>query len=237
VPELGEDHVDIWGAITVLVRRYYLTLPIAAIALVLGWSYASGIAPEYHASATIVIVGPTAVATKDAPQPTNPFQALGTATIAAAIQIDASSANSKQQLLKAGDSTNVSVAAVTRTPIMNITATSATPARAAATVTRLISIIQADLAARQRPYDPNVANQVTAQVLQPAQLAAADVSSKHKTQAVAVAVSVVLAVLLTLLIDGMLASRSRGRGRNASSFEPADFEDDGAVRRTSVVKS
>jgi hypothetical protein len=231
--------VDIWGAITVLARRYYLTLPIAAITLVLGWSYAGGIAPEYHASATVVLIGPTAVGTKDAPLPANPFAALGTATIAATIQIDAGQPVSLNQLIAAGDTTNIAVTPVTRTPILNLSATSESPARAAATVSKLISIIQTNLAARQRPYVPNIVNQVTAQVLAPAQLSGADVKSKHKAQAIAAGVAVVLAVLLTLVIDGILTSRARTRKKrgNATTFEASDFDEDEAIHRAPVVKS
>lgn len=226
--------MDIWGAILILVRRYYLTLPIAAIAIALGWTYTRDIAPEYHASGTLVLLGPTAVVTKDVPQPANPFAQLGTATVGAAIQLDVTSPSSLQELISSGNSTNFSVTPITRTPLITVSATSASPAQAASTVTRLFSIIQADLAARQRAYVPHTINQDTAQVLATARVSAADTKSKHKAEAIVAGVAVIVAVLLTLIIDGILVRRSRKRD---AMFAAPDLDDEVAIQRPSVVKS
>ena len=227
--------MDVWGAITVLVRRFYLTVPIVGIALVLGSLYASKTAPEYHGSASVVMIGPTAVVAKDVPQPVNPYATLGTATVVAAIQIDASSVQSLTQIVQAGNSTNFSIVQNGKTPILDIATTSRSPRQALSTATQLISIIQADLATRQQPYTSVKANQVTLQVLSPATVGGADKSAKKKALTIAIGIAVVLGILITLLVDGILRSRSRGR-RDGPIWEPPMLEREPADHRTSVVK-
>lgn len=225
--------MDIWGAITVLARRFYLTVPLTAIAVVLAWLYAGSVAPEYHASASMVMIGPTAVVTKDVPQPINPYATLGISTIAAALQIDASGPRSVQQILQAGNTTNFSVSGRTRSSIIDITATSKSPRQAVSTAAQLMSIMQTNLAARQQPYAPNKANQVTVQALSAPGLAAKDTSAKKKAEAVAIGAAIAISILLTLFIDSILRTRSRRRGRRSWV---APTIDESAVQRTPVVR-
>jgi capsular polysaccharide biosynthesis protein len=227
--------VDVWGAITVLVRRYYLTVPIIAIALVLGWVYANKTPAEYHASAAVVVIGPAAAVSKDVPQPVNPYTTVGTATVLATIQIDAGSEQSLQQLQRAGLSTNFTVVQNGKTPIIDITATSRSPQQALATTTRLISIIQADLETRQHPYAPNKANQITAPVLSPSVLGALDKSAKKKALTVAIGLGIVFGIMLTLIIDGILRARQRRRDTQTDWAAPV-LDREPADNRTAVVK-
>jgi hypothetical protein len=224
--------VDIWGAITVLVRRYYVTVPVAAIALVFAWIYAGSVAPEYHASASLIMIGPTAQVVKDVPQPVNPYASLGTATVASALGTDVTTPQSLQQVVQAGNSTNFSVSERGRAPILDITTTSKSPRQAVTTATQVISIIQTTLAARQQPYAPNKANQITVQVLSSPALAAIDTKSRTKAKAVAIGVAIAISVLLTLLIDGILRARSRHEGRRfwiAPSIEESTTQRPGHV--------
>jgi hypothetical protein len=231
--------VDIWGAILVLARRYYLTVPAIAIAVGLAVNYANSVVPEYHASAAVVLIGPTAVSTKDAPQPVNPFVSLGTATIAATLEIDATSSYAAQQVARAHNSFNYSVNGSSRGgPILSVQAQSQSPQRAVATTAQVISILQASLSARQKPYAPNVANQMTLQVLSPPQLGAKDTSAKQKALAIAVGAGIAIAVLLTLIVDSMLAARSR-RKKGAADWDdgaPATSDDESPSARTQVVR-
>ena len=227
--------MDVWGAITVLVRRYYLTVPIIAIALVLGWLYASKTPAEYHASASVVVIGPAAAVSKDVPQPVNPYATIGTATVVATIQIDAGSEQSLQQLARLHDSTNFTVAQNGKTPIIDITATSRSPQQALDTTNHLISIIQADLATRQHPYAPNKANQITAPVLSPSVLGALDKSAKKKALTIAIGVGAVLGIMVTLVIDGILRARQRRRDAK-TDWEAPVLDREPADNRTTVVK-
>jgi hypothetical protein len=230
---LGTD-VDMWGAIIVLARRFYVTVPAIAIAVALAWTYAGSTKPEYHATASVVLIGPTAQVAKDVPQVVNPYAALGTATIATALSIDASNSQSLTQIIQAGNATNFSVAENGRGPILDIIATSQAPQRAVSTATQLVSILQNTLADRQKPYAPNRANQITLQVLSPPGLAAKDTSAKKKAEAVSIGVALAIAIFLSLLIDAILRSRSRQRGRR--SWEAPTMDAEPSLQRTSVVR-
>ncbi len=83
--------MDVWGAILVLIRRFYLTVPIAALTLLGGYAYARGVAPEYHATSSVLFLGPTATTTTDKnapPPPANPYTNMNLATLLTTLQID-----------------------------------------------------------------------------------------------------------------------------------------------------
>src|SRR5690348_16439366 len=71
----GGANVDIWGAILVLARRFYITVPLAAASLIGAYTMSSSVQPEYSATASVVLIGPTAPpADKNAPPaPVNPY--------------------------------------------------------------------------------------------------------------------------------------------------------------------
>jgi len=229
--------VDVWGAILVLARRFYITVPLLALAVGGAYMYTRGIAPEYHSTASIVLIGPTAPTDKAAPPPVNPYVTLGTATVATTIQLDTASAQTLSQIAAAGNSTNFTVSGVSRTSIVTIEATAKTPHQATSTANQLVSIIKADLATRQKPYAPNPADQITVQVLSPAQVATADTTSRTKSEAIMIGVALVIAILLTLVIDAILNSRQRRR-TPAHAADPLSGELTAEKQqRTTVVRS
>jgi len=228
--------VDIWGAILVLARRFYITVPLAAASLIGAYTLTHSIAPEYHASSSVVLIGPTAVEDKANPAPVNPFAQLGTTTVAATVQLDLSNASSVAQIQAAHNSTNYSATAVSRTPIITLSATSKDPRQAVSTSNQLISILRADLAARQRPFTAQPTQQVTVQVLSAAELATVDTASRTKAEAVAMGVAVVLTIIIVLIIDAVLASRRR-RHRAATGRNAALDDAPAPQQRTTVVRS
>ena len=233
---MGGHHVDFWGAITVLARRYYLAVPLAALTIGLGYLFAHGVAPEYHATASLVLIGPTAPVNKDAPPPVNPYvDSLGTGTTASLLQIDTGDPQAVQQVTAAGNSTNYSVTADSRSPFLTITTTASTPRVALSTATQLVSIIQTDLAAIQAPYTTNRANQITALPAGGGGLATADTSSRTKALAVAIGVAIVLTALVTLLIDSILVRRARRR--DDAAWRTTTRTETEPQHRTPVVRS
>jgi capsular polysaccharide biosynthesis protein len=208
--------LDIWGAITVLVRRYYFSVPLLALGFVLAYTYTQNIKPEYHASASVLLVGPTAVVSKDVPQPINPYASLGAGTVAAAVELDMTTTETLNEIRAAGNSTQFSVnnftaSTITLFPIISIATTADTPQRAVSTANQIVTIIQAHLAARQKPYVPAANQQITAQVISDARGASTDATSKKKARYVAIGVGLVGSIVLTLLGDAMLKARARRR--------------------------
>jgi capsular polysaccharide biosynthesis protein len=228
--------VDIWGAILVLARRFYITVPLAAASLIGAYAMASSVQPEYNATASVVLLGPTAPAPDRtaAPAPVNPYVSMSAATLTAAIQVSLTSTDSLAKLQAQHLSTNFSVTNVNRSTVIAFTATSSDPRQAAATANQLVNLMRSELSARQQPYTKNVSEQVTLQPLSTAAVAAPDTSSRTKAEAIAMGAAIVVTILLVLIIDAILASRKRRRDVTSHA---RTISSDAAQERTPVVRS
>ena len=221
--------MTLWAGIAVVVRRFYLTVPLVAVAIGLAWLYTSSTPPEYNAAASMLIVGPTAHVATDVPHPVNPYTSLGTATIVTAMQIDAGSAQSLDAIRRAGNTTKFTVAEEGTKPIVDIVATSRSSRQAMSTAAQLSSMIQTSLAARQHAYAPNLRNQVTVQTMAPPAIEATVGNGKRKAQWVAIAVAVIVAMVGVMAIDGRLRRRSDRSRDDGSDPDGADVVPGGQV--------
>jgi capsular polysaccharide biosynthesis protein len=231
--------VDVWGAILVLIRRFYLTVPIAALTMFGGYSYAHGVAPEYHATSSIVILGPTAGAStaKDAPPaPANPYATMSLTTLLTALQIDVTNAQSMAAITAAGGTGDFSMNVVNRSSIVLITATSENARQAVNTAGEVVNLVKADLANRQKPYTTQQQYQVTAQVIGVPALQPVDTKSRTRAEAIALGAAIVTTIILVLVIDAMLERRARQRRRRERSA-PEDELETANERRSPVVRS
>jgi hypothetical protein len=226
---------DVWQAILVLVRRFYLTAPIIAVVVGAAYLMVQTTPREYTATTSLVLLRPSAappVAGAPAQASSNPYVLLGPNGFAGMLQDDAGDANVRSRLLAAGDSVNYTVAASKSTmysvatsgptPILMITATDSNSRRALATVAELAAIMRADVVTRQKPYGTDVSQQITAQPLGNPTIARDKTPALRKAEWIAVSAAVVLAILLILAVDTWLQRRHRndgapGNGRHSST--------------------
>lgn len=232
--------MDVWGAILVLIRRFYLTVPIAALTMFGGYAFARGVAPEYHATSSIVFLGPTAGATNDRnapPPPANPYATMSLSTLLTTLQIDATSQQSLSAIVAAGGTTNFSVGTVNKSSVVSINATATDPKQALATAGEVINLIRADLANRQRPYTTNQAYWATAQVIGAPALQAPDTKSRTRAEAIALGTAIVVTIIIVLIVDAMLDKRARQRRRRERNAAADDeLESSTGQHRTPVVR-
>jgi len=232
--------VDVWGAILVLVRRFYITVPLAAISIVGGYLLTHKTLPEYHAQASIILLPPTAqpaTQTNAPPPPVNTYVTLGTGTLAAAVEIDLSSTKTLNQIVSAGNTTNFSVSGVDKTSILEIDVTASSAQQAISTAGQVVALMQADIVARQTPYTTKTAEQITAQVVGAPQLQGVDTNARTRAEAIAIGAALVVTILSVLIIDAVLASRARNRRRSRLGPNPLDDEASREQQRTTVVRS
>jgi hypothetical protein len=231
--------VDVWGAILVLIRRFYLTVPIAALTMFGGYSYAHGVAPEYHATSSFVLISPTAPATNDKnapPPPANPYANMSLATLLTALEIDAQNAQSVAAITAAGGTANFTMNVVNRSSIVAITATSEDARQAVNTAGEVINLVKADLANRQKPYTTQEQYQVTAQVVGAPALQAVDTKGRTRAEAISLGAAIVFTIIIVLVIDAMLERRSRQRRRRERNTPGDELETD-TGSRAPVVRS
>jgi hypothetical protein len=229
--------VDVWGAIRVLVRRFYITVPLAAITLLLAFMFTHRIAPEYHATGSFVLMGPTAQpAPKNVPPPPiNPYAQMGTNTVATTLQIDVNTNATKTAIMDAGNTNDYTVGGVGKTAILQVTATSKNAHQALSTVAQVMTMMRNDLVNRQSRYTKDPTQQITAQVIASPQLQSPDSTTKIRAEVIAMGAAVILTIILVLVIDSMMVSGER-RHRIEDQGSQLSLED--ATRaRTSVVRS
>lgn len=228
--------VDVWGAIRVLVRRFYVTVPLMALTLLLGYSFTHKVAPEYHATGSFVLMGPTAPAPpKNAPPPpVNPYVPMGTNTVATTLQLDATSNTAHNTVASAGNTSNYTVAGVGKTAIQQVTATSKNAQQALSTVAQVMTMMRDDLINRQSHYTKDPTQQITAQMVANPQLQSPDTKTRIRAEVIAMVSAVILSIILVLVIDALLTGGERRRldakGRELSL-------EDATRARTSAVRS
>lgn len=228
--------MDVWGAIKVLAYRYYVVIPLCAITMLCGYLFANKVQAEYHASAEVVLIGPTGPSDSKNPPPANPYVSLGTSTTASVIQLHMYDIPSQQQVLAAGNSTDYTLSVASRSPIIDVTSVAATPQIAVSTANQLVGMIQADLANIQKSYTTNKLYQITSIVAASSTVATEDHSSRTKALAIALGVAFVVSALLTLLFDSIMVSRKR-RASEARWVDDSLARDTEPAQRTPVVRS
>ena len=199
-----------WEGTVALVRRFYVTVPLVAVAAVGGTFYIDSISPEYHGSAAVVLLGPTAPANPAVPAPANPYVHFGSIAMANTLQVDMADPRTSAEISGAGNSTDFTVTVDGRSSILTIATTAATRARALSTANQLVSIIQADVTSLQSAYGTDTTKQITTRVLSAGAVSAADSRAQGRARLITVSAFVVLAIIVSLMIDRKIRRRREG---------------------------
>jgi len=221
--------MDIWQVLTIGVRRWRLTLPLAIVALTASWMFSGTIAPVYRAEGSLLYLPPSAsvvdvaslVATNPASpgfDPTvgevieqrNPFAgSLRSAVLAGELYI--ASNDVELALHSRGLSTKYSAVSDSRNAVLYISAEASSANVAIDTVDEVISIARNDLSSRQESFGVDPIERVTAQTVTQDQLAVIDLGGRTRVRAILLLLSASLAFGAAVLLEGFIEHRSRKR--------------------------
>lgn len=219
--------MDFWEFLRILLRRWYVVVPVLLVAAGLGVTLPERVPPTYTATGTMLVVGPNDGAT----EVDNPFRAVGLGGNAEALAILAGDKASKSAVESAGLSTAYSVEQVSlNSPTLVVEAEAGSPEAATETVDFLIDEISTRFEALQAgaAVEPPAFLQV--QRLSGEAVPAAVYTGRLRTLLLIAVVGVVTAAMAALAVEGWARrsgrrpSRLRRPRRRARRREPRETD-------------
>ncbi|HEX3647397.1 MAG TPA: hypothetical protein VHV49_03160 [Pseudonocardiaceae bacterium] len=241
--------MDFWKTMGVLLRRWYVSVPVFVLSVVLAGGVFFAVPTEYESTGTIVLTPPTdggIVATnpKQATGPGNPllgFEGSLTITTQLLIQSLSSPIVQDQIAAKGGVSTYQAGDGGTGGPFVVIIADAPTKAVAQRTVDLALKYAANELDTRQKDLDAPRSTFIGTQVVVDPTPAQTKLGTKVRAGGVALALGVVISLGAAFAIESVMVGRRRrqaelDRDGELASEPLADVEDDEADDRTAVTQ-
>lgn len=206
--------MDFYSLIRTLLRRWYVVLPVVALAAIVTMRSLDAIEPEYEASGTLLLLGPhqRVIGPEREIVSRNPYSEFtaSLSTTAGAIRIALTQDVVRDELSERGLSTDYSLSVGSEIPSLEISATSDDPQVAVDTVNALFGAVSTELATRQDAVGVPPEDRIAAQTL----VAPAGADEKNVARNRALTSLVVLGILATvsvaLLTDTLVARLRAG---------------------------
>ncbi|MCS7481288.1 hypothetical protein ACFFQW_09500 [Umezawaea endophytica] len=229
-----------WKTIVVLLRRWYVAVPVFVVTLGLAAGTYAAVPMRYESTGTVVLTSPAEGASSEATKQrglTNPFLAFDMSLgVSAAIIIQSLSTESVQKSLGADgeDTTYVISGAEIGGPFINVVAESTSEAEAKATVTRVLERVQKDLADRQAALQAPPGTFIKVEtVIQPTK---PEPQRGGKLRATGAAVVLGFAAMLTVVygLESRAQAKRKKKGKDDKGKAdgpppPPDDDDDQAI--------
>lgn len=244
--------MDFWKTIGVLLRRWYVSVPVLVVSLVLGGGVFLKTPTQYEATGTMVLTAPTAgsnvaIDPSKATGPGNPlldFEGSLTITTQLLIQSLSSPAVQQQIATEGGASTFQAGDGETGGPFVVIIADGKSPAQAELTVNLALKYAQNELDARQKNLNAPPSTFIGTQSVVSPTTATTKISGKLKTGGIALVGGIVLSLAVAYGIESW-SSRRRRRADDDDDLiddEPlvhddADDDDDESAAPTKKMRA
>lgn len=217
--------VDLWQTVRVLLRRWYVVVPLALLTGFAARTVAQGVQPGYTISAVAIVLPPSQarVATEKGIEvlPVNPYLSFSgsTQTATKALAIAASGADFRQTLPRQSAVANYSVEVPPREPLLTVDVESRDPAAALSAASDVLEGLRTLLAEQQPAVRPE--QELSLDVLSPPAVSAVD-NSKLRAAVVTLVVGLLLAVAAAVSVEGLSVHRARRRRAHAPGARPSD---------------
>jgi capsular polysaccharide biosynthesis protein len=203
--------MDFWELITVMARRWYVTVPILALTAVLAVTMPARVEPTYQASGTVVLVEPAGNAAD-----LNPIASAGLDANANALATIATLPDAQADVGAAGLSTQYSVES--DGSVVVIEASGATPEEAAETVQFVEQLLTERLDRQQENVGAPVDSYLTVVPLIADPVAVPVYDDQRRVRILVVVAGVLLAALAAVAVEGLAVRRRTRTG--ASRRQP-----------------
>lgn len=198
--------MDLWMMVRAVLRRFYVFVPVAFLTAVLAFTLSGTVAPEYTSSGSGILVGPRSATLGDGEEvELNPYLNLSSSMsiMAQVLQRVISGPATKAVIRSEGLSTKYVIAVERRSPIVSVTATSASAVVSRDTVARIVELMQRDLAERQGAS----AAQITLEPLAEPATALPSTKGAQRLRLMVLAGGLAVAVGAAVLVDTFGARR------------------------------
>jgi len=212
--------VDLWDFFKVLVRRWYLTVPLLAVTAFMASNAAKGVEPTYTASVSGVFLEPAVALPADQLSP-NPWAQAGVGTTASAVVDSIMNPVAQSAVVADGFSGEYTVLLASRSVLFTVYAPAPTPEEATATLNHIIDLLQEDLQEKQSQYNVPDDQQILIQITSGKSLVTTR-DGLQRVVAVVAGLGVVATATFVIIVDSILTRRSRRKGEPAESDEADD---------------
>lgn len=230
--------VGVFGIAGVLLKWWFVVLPLVGLSLFLAQTTTDSIQPEYTADVSMIVVGSSEVLAIDPEtgdieiEDVNPLIALGTTlnTVASILALGMLDDAVLTTLDDEGLSTAVEVTVADRSPILTFEVTDRSREVAGDTADRMIELVQGDLERRQDELGAPDANRLFVQPIKTTTLGGADFGGRSRVRIAFAAVGVGLSCTVAYLLEALVQGRRRrkairlagsGEGRERDPTGPA----------------
>lgn len=241
--------MDLWEAVVVAFRRWYILVPAFVIGVFLALQLAESVAPVHEASATVqyipantdVLVDPDNVevdpedvgdplaesealaAERDAERSAalaNPYSDLR--SLAIAVELTATSESFARRLAESGLDADFEMTTDPRQPVLYITTMSNSPDVALDTLDELIAFTEEESTKRQSDVGVDTPYHVTPDLLRQDESTTIDMTSRTRARLLLLVVAAVGSVAVAVLVEVLSTSLKRRReGGDDEPVEPA----------------
>ena len=233
--------MDIWESAKIVVRRWYITVPILGIFLAAAFFLGGQIDPEYRASASMVILPRNteevvAFGAPGGPTSTNPLDYLGGQTTLTALQLTLDTDETREGLAAAGFSPAYTISVDTQDPLMLVEVLDRDAIVAQSTVDELVFRVQEELDALQAAVGAPASELLEIQVLGQTQVPTEDYGARLRMRLILLVVGAMLASGAALLADAWATGRAkRDRGEDDVDDDRIDEPDDGSDQQATLT--
>jgi hypothetical protein len=229
--------MDFWKTMGVLLRRWYVSVPIFVLCVVLGGGVFIAVPTQYESTGTIVLTAPVSggfVATnpQNSQGPGNPLLDFeGSLTITSQLLVQSlSSATTQNEIAKLGGASTFQAGdGGTGGPFVVVIADAKSRQQAEKTVTLALDHASTELDQRQKAAQAPPSTYIGTQVVVAATPATTKLGGKVKAGGVALAGGIVVSLAAAFAVDSIMANRRRrpsDRDRSDVDSRPADLDDD-----------
>lgn len=229
--------MDVVDGLKLVVRWWFVTIPILIVSVAATLVITAGIEPEYVAEGSLLVVGPAVTTSTDTGEETlvNPLLvgSSGLSTVAEIATLSINTPEVARILEEEGLSSDFAVGAGNRSPILFIEAYASGRAVATETALRVAELIALDLALRQDAAGAPDGQRVTTSVISLSAVGGADYGGRTRIRIVMAVMGVGLSVGAAFLMESI--RRRRDRPGLTSGADDADGREPSQPDGLSVV--
>jgi capsular polysaccharide biosynthesis protein len=213
--------VDFWDLTKLLVRRWYVAVPLLLLTAVSAVGLAATIKPDYVADSYITMVPPTtAQSNTQAVTRTNPWLNVGLTTLGAAAIYSTQDANVVERMVSQGYSDNFTLALDGNSPIIKMEVTATNRDQAKATVDELAQLLSQSVRELQAQYQTPQDQLITMNRLDRGDNIKSSTTKLKRAVIAIVGAGLLMSIAFTAIFDAILQRRARRKARPADVAPP-----------------
>lgn len=216
--------MDLWTIVKVVVRRWYASLPVLAVAAAVGFVAVTGVPPSYQATGSVILFVPSGVAGDAAAERNNPYLSFsGSLSITASTLVRVLDAAEERRAFKGrGLSGEYAIQTESSFPGIRVAVVDEDRDRAVLTAQQLITAVGERLTALEDESGAPADQRIAVRVLESPASATELPPSVGRLAAVIVVLGLALATGVALLVEAL------ARGRDRKWAPAAPFARDGS---------